>query len=156
MSKENKPSNKDLLRKLQQARALLDECIAGLAGGGSTIARTPKKGGVSQQSPSKKSNTMTPNVDFEKPIRAFIKQYAKGLSGPKKFVLLLARLAKGDPKKEVPLQEVETHWRRMKSKSLLGMDFNRFYPAQARENDWVDSKKKGTYTLRPSWQQIFN
>ncbi len=43
----------------------------------------------------------------------------------------------------------------MKSKDLLGMDFNRFYVGEAKDNDWVDSQKKGYYYLRPNWKEIF-
>jgi hypothetical protein len=102
----------------------------------------------------RKSTTSTVNLDFEKPLRPFIKQYAKGMSGPNKFTLLLARLVRGDLKKQVPLNEIQAHWDKMTSKSLLDLEFNHFFPAQARENDWVESKK-GLYNLRPSWKDIF-
>jgi len=81
-----------------------------------------------------------------------MKSCAKGLSGPKKFALLLSWLTKGDLKKEVELKEIEGHWNRMTS--LLEMKFNRFFPAQAKDNDWVQSKKKGLYNLRPAWRDI--
>ena len=81
-----------------------------------------------------------------------MKSYSKGLSGPKKFVLLLSCLAKGDLRKKVPLREIEGRWNRMTS--LLEMNFNRFFPAQAKDNDWVESKKKGLYNLRPIWRDI--
>ncbi len=92
-------------------------------------------------------------IDFDKPLRPFMKNYAKGLSGPKKFVLLLSRLTRGDLKNEVELKDIQKHWNRMTSKDLLGIKFNLFFSAQARNNDWVESKKKGVYNLRPSWRQ---
>lgn len=79
-----------------------------------------------------------------------MKAHAKGLSGPKKFALLLGWFAKGDLKKEVAHSEIEAQWNRMTS--LLEMKFNRFFPAQAKDNDWVESKKKGLYNLRPGWR----
>jgi hypothetical protein len=94
----------------------------------------------------------TPRIDFGKPIRPYMKTYAKGLSGPKKFVLLLSWLAKGDPKREIALNEIEKHWNRMTS--ILDMAFNRFFSSQAKDNDWVESKKKGFYHLRPGWKSL--
>jgi len=77
------------------------------------------------------------------------------MSGPKKFTLLLAYLAKGDLKKVIALEEIQKQWNKMTAKSLLGMEFNRFYPASAKENDWVNSEKNGSYNLRPAWTAIF-
>ena len=108
-----------------------------------------------KKSPALPHNSKVIDIDFGKPLRPFVKQYAKGLSGPKKFVLLLSRLAGGDVKKEVGIEEVKKHWNKMKAKSLLGLDFNTFYPTRAGENDWVETKKKGIYNLRPSWKDIF-
>ena len=89
------------------------------------------------------------------PVEPFIKEHVKGMSGPKKFVLLLSWLVKGALKTEVSLSDIQVQWNKMTRKSLLGMEFNRFFPAQARENNWVESKKKGSYNLRPSWKDIF-
>ncbi|MFQ5663677.1 MAG: hypothetical protein ACE5HL_07590 [Terriglobia bacterium] len=93
-------------------------------------------------------------LDFGMPVRPFIKRYSKGMSGPKKFTLLLARLVKGDPKKQIQVGEIEKHWDKMTS--LMGIDFNRFFPSQAKDNDWVESKRKGFYNLRPGWKDIFS
>ena len=77
------------------------------------------------------------------------------MSGAKKFTLILSWLAKGDLKKEILHSEIENQWGRMTAKSLLGQKYNRFFPAEAKDSDWVDSKKKGIYSLRPSWKKIF-
>lgn len=103
-----------------------------------------------------KQNTTISNPDFSIPIRAFVKKYARSMSGPQKFVLLLAYFSKGERNKNILLSDIEMKWNHMTSKSLLGMKFNRFYPAQAKENDWVESKKQGEYNLRPAWQEIFS
>ena len=96
------------------------------------------------------------SINFETNGRAFVKRYAKNLSGgPKKFVLVLAFLVKGDATKEVSLSEIEKMWNRMKSKALLGMKFNRFFPTTAKENGWVNSQKRGFYNLDRSWKNIF-
>ena len=44
----------------------------------------------------------------------------------------------------------------MTAKGLLGMKFNRFYSAAAKNSDWVNTQKNGLYHLRPSWKDIFH
>ena len=81
-----------------------------------------------------------------------MKVHARGLSGQRKFVLLIAYLAKGVVGKEVQLQEVRKYWNRMKS--LLDNPFNTFYSNTAKDNGWVDTKKKGVYILTKAWQEV--
>ena len=95
-----------------------------------------------------------PQLDFTKPERAFIKTYARRLNGQKKFVLLLAYLAKGALKKEVQLKKLEKHWNRMKASNLLGLKFNTFYSNTAKDDGWVDTPKKGVYVLCKSWKEV--
>jgi len=143
--------NKEILiKKIQQIRGLTDECLRELSGSKTALIKPQKKTSHSPRVP------QVSDIDFTKPIRPFIKLYSKGMSGPKKFSLLLAYLVKGDTKKEVSLEEIEKQWNRMTSPSLLGMEFNRFYSGQAKDNDWVDSKKTGVYYLRPSWKEILS
>ncbi|MBI2644246.1 MAG: hypothetical protein HYW95_01900 [Candidatus Wildermuthbacteria bacterium] len=102
-----------------------------------------------------KQTSRAGSIDFDKPLRPFMKQYVtKNMSGAKKFTLLLARLTKGDTKKEITLTEIEKQWSRMTS--IVGTDFNRFFTSAAKDNDWVESKRKGFYNLRPNWKEIFN
>jgi hypothetical protein len=93
-------------------------------------------------------------LDFTIPVRPFIKKYSKELSGAKKFVLLVARLTGGDVAKTVSLDDVVKQWNKMKARGLLGMKFNHFYPAAAKDKDWVATGKSGLYHLRPSWKEI--
>lgn len=131
---------------LLEIKALVDVCLADLDRG--VPPRTTK--------PTQRTQSIAnTQVDLDVPIRPFVKKYAKGMSGPKKFTLLLARLAKGDFKAEIALAEIERNWNKMRSASLMGMNFNRFYPMQAKNSDWVDSGRKGFYKLRPSWRNIF-
>src|SRR5258708_394109 len=51
-----------------------------------------------------------PTLDFTKSERAFIKAHAKGLSGTRKFVLLVAYIAKGQVGKEVQLSDLHKRW----------------------------------------------
>jgi hypothetical protein len=132
---------------LLKIKALIDECLTDF-----DPAKLPRKAKSSKRTQS----IADTQIDLDVPIRPFIKKHAKGMSGPKKFTLLLARLTKGDLKAEIALSEIERNWNKMRSTSLMGMNFNRFYPIQAKNNDWVDSGRKGFYKLRPSWRQIFH
>jgi len=95
-------------------------------------------------------------LDFTMSERHFVKTFGKGLSGPKKFALLVAYVCQGEVGREVALAVVERLWNRMTSDTLLGIKFNRFYPTTAKENGWVVTPKKGVYVLRTSWSEILN
>ena len=97
------------------------------------------------------SNPTPAKLDFGKSERAFVKTYAKGLSGTRKFVLLAAYVAKGQVGKEVELSDVHKRWNRMTA--LLGGKFNRFFSNTAKDDGWVDTRKKGTYVLTSSWKE---
>ncbi len=135
-----------LIATLQQIKSLAEKCLEDVSG-----SVKPKR--LTRKSPAHSGPASPVSIDFDKPLRPFIKQYASGLSGPKKFVLLLSRLVKGDLKKEVTIEEIQKNWNKMKAKSLLGLKFNSFYSTRAGENDWVETKKKGFYNLRPNWKQ---
>jgi hypothetical protein len=92
---------------------------------------------------------VAPPVDFDVNERAFMKAHGRGLSGPKKFVLLAAYMVKGRSGAEVELGEVLKRWNRMKS--LLGK-FNLSYTNRAKENGWVNPREKGVYVLTSSWK----
>jgi hypothetical protein len=138
-----------LVEKLTRIKLLADECLRDLA----VSQRQQRVGAV--PTAKVKSVHVTSDLDFTLPIRPFIKKYAAGLSGPKKFTLLLARLVERDLQKEISLLEVEKAWNGMTS-LMGGMKFNRFYSQQAKDNGWVDTKKKGMYTLRPTWKEIIS
>ena len=106
----------------------------------------------------KKSLTTTPlnqnhKIDFSINERAFVNRYATDKSGPKKFTLMLAYLAKGEVEKNIQLSEIKKHWGKMTSKSLLGK-FNMFYPNDAKTRGWIDSKEYGCYNLTNEWKEI--
>ncbi len=100
----------------------------------------------------KKSSHQEPNFSLN--IRAFAKRYAAGKSGPKRFVLLLAFLAKGEVGVDVELEKVRNEWSKMSAKNLLGK-FNRFYPNEAKTQGWADSKAHGTYCLTNAWKEVY-
>jgi hypothetical protein len=91
-------------------------------------------------------------VDFDLPVRAFIKKYAHAMSGPKRLTLMVAWMAKGQPNVQVARAEASKTWNKMKG--LMGGAFNSAYETRARDNGWLNSPKTGVYTLLPSWQEV--
>lgn len=151
MQRGNSNANSDLIAQLERIKELLEASIDLARTGNSRRIVARKRGSRSE---AKKGTSE--RIDFSKPIRPFIKQHAGGLSGPKKFTLVLAYLAGGDAGKKVALEDIHTCWSRMTARGLLGMKFNRFYSATAKDNDWVNTEKNGLYHLRPSWKDIFH
>ncbi len=92
--------------------------------------------------------TVRTNPDFSLPMRAFMKRYAKGLGGPQKFTLLVAKLSGGKTGPGISLGQLEKTWNRMTA--LMGK-FNPAYTTRAKDNGWVDTTKTGHYALRSSW-----
>jgi len=90
-------------------------------------------------------------IDFSLNERAFVKRYAVNKSGPKKFTLLLAYLAKGKVGENIRLSDIKKHWNKMKS--LLG-DFNMSYTDKAKTHGWVDVGGHGVYKLTKEWEQV--
>jgi len=114
-------------------------------------AITPKKGGHASVSPKSKENSGQRTApDLSLPLRPFIKRNAQGMSGAKKFTLLVAHLAQGDLDTVVPRVDVEKQWNKMKG--LLGGPFNAAHSSRAKDNGWVDSPKFGVYKLLPGWE----
>ena len=108
---------------------------------------------VKENKISAKMSAVKTDIDFSINERAFVKRYATDKSGPKKFTLLLAYLAKGEVDKNIELSEVKKHWGKMTSKALLGK-FNMFYPNDAKTRGWIDSKEYGNYNLTNEWKVI--
>jgi len=90
-------------------------------------------------------------LDFSLPAPAFVKRHGKGLGGPQKFVVLLARLSGGKTGVAVSLRELEKAWNRMTG--LMGGKSHPMYAARAKENGWVDAPKTGHYALRSIWAE---
>jgi len=145
MSKENK-STEYILQRLAQARKIIDECMEALPSVSRAGTSVKKKAQV----------TSRPKLNFDLNERTFIRTHGKGLSGPKKFVLLLARASKGKIGTEVKLEVLRTQWNKMTSKGLMGYKFNLFYSNDAKTRGWIDSKKAGSYHLCDTWMEIFD
>ncbi len=102
--------------------------------------------------PKQEGDTTTPiEINFSLNERAFVKRYATKKSGPKKFTLLLAYLAKGKVGENINLSNIKKHWNKMKS--LLG-EFNTFYSNKAKTDGWVDVSGHGIYKLTEEWEQV--
>jgi hypothetical protein len=137
MQKENNP----VAEQLRAIRDLLDSVITSIDSDGAH----PKAARKRQEAP----KNLT--VDFELPERAFFSRYAQTLSGPERFALIVAYLAKGDETKDILMRDVSDRWGKMTS--LLGT-FNPAHTTRARDKDFVSSRSKGSYHLRPNWGAI--
>lgn len=92
------------------------------------------------------------DLDFELPLRPFMKKYSQSMSGPKRLTLLVAWLAKGKAEVQVGRADVAKAWNKMKA--LMGGAFNSAYETRARDSGWVHSPKAGVYTLLPNWRDV--
>ncbi len=117
------------------------------------IQVAPQKSARNKADGSTSKFAPAPKVNFSSPIRAFVKNHARGMGGPQRFALLLARMTKGDEKMEIPLKMIEKQWGKMKV--LLGK-WNGAHSIRAKEHEWVDSPTTGMYVLLPGWKGIFN
>src|SRR4051812_5717907 len=82
-----------------------------------------------------------PNLIYSLNIRAFLKQHAKSLAGPKKFVLILAYLIKGKTQESVTSERIKKIWN--DNSGLLGGKLTTgMYSTRAKENGWIDSSKE--------------
>ena len=110
-----------------------------------------------RESPKEKPNATkglldSADMNFDLPLRPFIKKYSHSMSGPKRLTLLVAWLAKGKSEVQVGRIEVSKAWNKMKT--LMGGPFNSAYETRARDNGWLDSPKPGVYTLMSSWREV--
>src|SRR5437016_992652 len=84
--------------------------------------------------------------DFDLPVRAFAKRYARSLSGPRKYAVLVARLCAGKVGQTISPREVERQWRSMTEP--MGGDYNPAYASRAKNEGWVDVIDRDTIVLR--------
>lgn len=118
--------------------------------GEAVLQREQHEVGPASRKRRKVAAVATPPVTFDMNPRAFMKKYASGLSGAGRFTFLVALLAKGKIGVEVATAEVVKKWNSMTM--LLGK-WNTVHANRAKENDWVDSAKRGVYVLRPRWKE---
>ena len=148
MPKENKIGEIAIVSsRLIDIRSIIDDCIK-ILNGNRKIKTDPSAKSSQKQVAHTKLN-------FELNERNFVKTYAKGLSGPKKFVLLISYFVKGKVGADVDLNIIKSKWSKMTAKNLLGYKFNFFFTDGAKTQGWVDSKKPRIYRLTPAWMNIF-
>lgn len=140
--------NKELLEeKLNQAKQLIEDCLSEISGGGASEAGTE----VSKKFQDHKAS----GVDFSLNSRAFFRSYAKSLSGPKKFVLVVAYLTKGKVDSDATVADVLRCWNT--HKKLLSGEYNGAYPTRAKEYGWINpGGKTGSFHLTNKWREIFS
>jgi hypothetical protein len=136
----------NIVERLNQIRDLVDDCLSELG------SKQAKKHSTKSSPPTRL--TTTSKLDFSLNERAFVKKYARSLSGMKRFVLLVAYLAKGKHGAEVSLKDVQKNWNKMKGADLLGGRFNTKYSTTAKDTGWVNSPRYAVYTLQPSWVEV--
>lgn len=116
-----------------------------------TATLTPSSGSRSRRPSRTRAAAGRGGISFGSNLRAFVKRHARNRSGARQFTLLLAFLAKGDPKVEVSTKTVEATWK--KAAGLLGGPYQRMYGTIARENDWAESPKRGVCRLSDNWRE---
>lgn len=134
-----------LTSSLQQIKAIADECLASL--GDSAKSRRATK------EPASASPNQDIRPSFHLNPLAFMKRYGRGLRGPQRFTLLVARLSGGKVGQQTAHADLKKNWNQMKS--VMGGKFNPAHGNRAKANGWVDTKKRGVYTLAPEWKDIF-
>ncbi len=93
-------------------------------------------------------------IDFSLGERAFVRKYvADQTSGHAKFVILLALMSKGKTGDQITVEALSKLWAKLKGP--MGGIYHNIYATRAKDSDWVDSPKKGVFTLRPSWKDAF-
>jgi len=114
-------------------------------------SRTPPPARTSLPSSKKTSQA---SIDFTLSNRAFAKRHVtKRTSGPRKFVILLAWIAKGITGSQVQADRITKEW--AKVRGPMGGKYQRVFATRAKDEGWIDSPKQGVFTLRPSWKEAF-
>lgn len=131
----------DTLRQIQR---LVNDALSA-----ATSGKPPKKAPAS----AKPVAVSTGSISFGMNVLAFMKKYARGLSGPQKFTLLVAYIAKGDVSAQVPSLVIQGQWNKMKT--MLGQP-NPVHGNRAKANGWVEPVKTGTWKLTDTWKEAVN
>jgi hypothetical protein len=115
------------------------------------LSGTPPPLRTSPQSSKKTSQT---GIDFTLSNRAFAKRHVtKRTSGPRKFVILLAYIAKGSTGSQVQADRITKEW--AKVRGPMGGKYQRVFATRAKDEGWIDSPRQGVFILLPSWKEAF-
>lgn len=98
MWSESKNMDRDkLIATLQQIKTIVDDALGDVARDGAG------KGRSAVRETKRKSKAM--DISFNVNILAFMNKHARGLKGPQRFTLLLARLVKGSTTEQMSIGE---------------------------------------------------
>lgn len=112
MRSGNEADNAALVERLEHIERLLADAVA-LARGSKLTKRPPEH----KARPAPRQRAVG-NIDYSTNIRAFVRRHSAGMSGQKKFTLLVAYLSKGDSSRRISLDEIQKQW---KSHDLKGI-----------------------------------
>lgn len=120
--------------------------------GSAELVRVSKTAGASRaMAKTHVASRSTAKLSFSLNSLAFMKKYAKGVSGSRKFTLLLAHLVEGKIGQEIAGERIASTWNRMKQ--VLGGAYNAAHATRAKAEGWIDSPKWGHYALSTSWKE---
>ena len=138
--------NSELIQRIESARDLLNVALSILSKGqdGATSSR--------KSAPARTVRGEAGQLSFAPNPRAFMKKHGRGLSGSKKFTLLLARFVKGKVGEQASVDKLVSEWNRMKG--VMDGAYNPAHATRAKEQGWIDSPKKGVYVLSESWKEV--
>ncbi|MFA6554339.1 MAG: hypothetical protein WCS89_02410 [Candidatus Paceibacterota bacterium] len=141
----NKPELEKQLRFIKEA---VNQCLLSI----DTLEEDEVSGndGVMEKSVS----LSTEGVDFSMQSRAFFKKYAKGMSGTKVFVLMIAYFVNKNKVDTVSYSDIQKEWSKMTV--IIKHKPSTTFAVRAKESDWISSPKNSLYSLRPTWKDIFN
>lgn len=119
--------------------------------GHADLMQLPKAAATSKNVKIKPVKSHRPiEVTFSLNERAFMKKYAKEMSGSQKFTLLLARLVEGKVGQKISGDQIASVWNRMTN--VLDGKYNGAHATRAKEAGWVNSPKWAHYALSSSWK----
>ncbi len=93
-------------------------------------------------------------LDFSLNERAFLKKYFFKFNGQQTFALICAALSKGKTDTPINLSGIKKTWKNCQG--IIKYPYSSIYSTRAKENNWVVPGNKATYSIRPSWIEIFN
>ncbi|WP_128912100.1 hypothetical protein [Granulicella sibirica] len=93
-------------------------------------------------------------LDFSIPLRPFMNENSDGLSGSKKFALLVSHFAKGELDVAVDRAEIIEAWNKMTG--LLGGKFNGAHESRAKDSGWIYVPQAGKIALLKNWTKALS
>jgi hypothetical protein len=115
----------------------------------STTTRKPSKQAARAAGAVARPSSIGVAPDFDLPVRAFANRYAKNLSGPRKYAVLVARLCSGKLGEPISPRDVERQWRSMTEP--MGGAYNGAHLSRAKNEGWIDQPTRESVVLLKDW-----